>query len=457
MRPAGVQRWCAFLASALLVMMIAPVGVAEARSTSVNTDGTAVHEWPQYMAGPTHRGFNPAEHVLSPTTVGGLITVWLRTVPMPGIGVPDLAAAGGRVVLGPLGAMTAFDQLTGDLLWTKPESPNRFSQGVAISGDFVIGAYILRDATDARVLVTARRLSTGRLEWSRWYAAPNGSSASVAGPVTVRYGRVYVALNNGRVHALDVRTGAPIWSRHLPLAGDGQLSSPTVVDDLVLVSLDQVGVAALDASTGAVKWARRLEEGAGFSVLVGAITAGCCGTIYLQTPYRHTYAVNLRTGRVLWRANVGGGFSTPALANGTLYVNGEDQVSALNAQTGAVKWQIQLSARNSPAVANGVLYETDSFTAGPPRVLALDAATGAVLWQREMEAEVESAPIVSDGRLYVLTDAGQLTAFGLSTDGSTVDSALPQRRVPTPQAGTLTALPPMSGGSTQTRSPGTAP
>lgn len=121
-----------------------------------------------------------------------------------------MAAAGGRVVLGPLGAMTAFDQLTGDLLWTKPESPNRFSQGVAISGDFVIGAYTWRDATAARVLVTARRLSTGRLEWSRWYAAPNGSSASVAGPVTVRYGKVYVALNNGRVHALDVRTGAPI-------------------------------------------------------------------------------------------------------------------------------------------------------------------------------------------------------------------------------------------------------
>jgi len=52
-------------------------------------------------------------------------------------------------------------------------------------------------------------------------------------------------------------------------------------------------------------------------------------------------------------------FSSPAVANGTVYVGSEDNnVYALNATTGAKVWSFTTgsSVYSSPAVANGVVY-----------------------------------------------------------------------------------------------------
>jgi outer membrane protein assembly factor BamB len=54
-------------------------------------------------------------------------------------------------------------------------------------------------------------------------------------------------------------------------------------------------------------------------------------------------------------------FSSPAVANGVVYVgsglNGNGNVFALNARTGAKLWSYATDAvQSSPAVANGVVY-----------------------------------------------------------------------------------------------------
>jgi outer membrane protein assembly factor BamB len=64
---------------------------------------------------------------------------------------------------------------------------------------------------------------------------------------------------------------------------------------------------------------------------------------------------------------------------------------------------------SSPALANGVVYigsEDDS-------VYALNAATGAKLWSYKTGNQVFSSPTVVNGVVYVGSGDGNMYAFGL--------------------------------------------
>jgi eukaryotic-like serine/threonine-protein kinase len=126
------------------------------------------------------------------------------------------------------------------------------------------------------------------------------------------------------------------------------------------------------------------------------------------------YALNAGTGALLWSYTTGGPgpvYSSPAVANGVVYVGSEDNnVYALNAKTGALLWNYTTgnSIDSSPAVANGVVY-----VGGGNDVYALNASSGALLWSYATNGAVESSPAVVNGVVYVGSDDGNLYAFGL--------------------------------------------
>jgi outer membrane protein assembly factor BamB len=74
----------------------------------------------------------------------------------------------------------------------------------------------------------------------------------------------------------------------------------------------------------------------------------------------NVYAINATTGTELWNYTTGNEmFSSPAVANGVVYVGSFDNnVYALNATTGANVWSYNTGSRvfSSPAVVNGVVY-----------------------------------------------------------------------------------------------------
>jgi glucose dehydrogenase len=78
-------------------------------------------------------------------------------------------------------------------------------------------------------------------------------------------------------------------------------------------------------------------------------------------PYEHVLNVhNVRNLGLLWSyATDGPVYSSPAVANGVVYVGSLDfNVYALKARTGTKLWSYQtgLYLQSSPAVANGVVY-----------------------------------------------------------------------------------------------------
>jgi glucose dehydrogenase len=150
-----------------------------------------------------HTHFNPFEHVLNPTTVGGLKKKWASAI--GGSIVSSPTVAGGVVYIGCVcGYLYALDAVTGMKKWTYPTG----SQVVDVPA--VVGGVVYFGTAESHTL-----------------------------------------------YALDAATGAKKWTYQ---TRDSILSSPTVVGGIVYVGSDDNTLYALDAATGAKKWAFRRDE-----------------------------------------------------------------------------------------------------------------------------------------------------------------------------------------------------
>jgi len=151
------------------------------------------------------------------------------------------------------------------------------------------------------------------------------------------------------------------------------------------------------------------------AVVNGVVYIGagiCCGSAAF-----YLYAFNAATGKQLWSADTGGGVtSSPAVADGVVYVVGGD-LRAFDAASGKLLWKAPASTATapcSPAVANGVVYAGSSDGA----LQAFNAATGQRLWSAPTGGYLHSSPAVANGVVYVGSDDFKLYAFDAATGQS---------------------------------------
>jgi outer membrane protein assembly factor BamB len=224
----------------------------------------------------------------------------------------------GLVVVGARdGFVNALDLRTGRVAW-------RFRTGAAVKGS----AAAARDAVyigsyDGHVYALAVR--TGRLRWR----AGAGKGAFYATPAVA--GRsVFVAATDGTVYALDTTTGRPRWTRRLP---SFVYSSAAVAGGRIYVGSYDHRLYALAASSGATLWSYpgRGPVSGTPSVLGGLVyfsTCGSCSRFESDPAARRTYAVDARSGRLVW--SFPDGEYSPAVSDGRrLYLTGYTTVYAL--------------------------------------------------------------------------------------------------------------------------------
>jgi outer membrane protein assembly factor BamB len=100
------------------------------------------------------------------------------------------------------------------------------------------------------------------------------------------------------------------------------------------------------------------------------------------------------------------------VANGVVYIGTFENVYALNASTGAKLWSYASGdVESSPAVANGVVYVASAGGI----LYALNAKTGAKLWSYTTGNNLFSSPAVANGVVYVGWLGKKVYAFGLKT------------------------------------------
>ncbi|MDJ1431105.1 PQQ-binding-like beta-propeller repeat protein [Halostagnicola sp. A-GB9-2] len=159
------------------------------------------------------------------------------------------------------------------------------------------------------------------------------------------------------------------------------------------------------------------------------------GMAYVGTDDGELHALEADEGTVAWRTDVEMS-SRPTVLGGTIYLSGENHVTALDAADGTVEWEREFDAGDSeitnPTAAYGAVY----VVAGGS-LYALEADDGSTRWHRD-DVDVESAdeadgdpqprpfqaePVAAGhGFVYAMTETGDLGGIA-ALEGETGDDA----------------------------------
>ena len=267
---------------------------------------------------------------------------------------------GTRVVIptdsDPKGHLYAFDIASGDLLWKLP-----FNHGVSTSPLLAGDAVVALSAEGELVAVAPK---TGNVIWSKTPAGAVQPTSFLPSPAYAA-GRILIADNTDKVLAVDARSGQTSWLATLPARANTSL----------VVALDQLVVGTMD---GYLNW------------------------------------LALDSGKVTRRVHLDGHpYGTPILASPLLFVLAGNNLVALDAESGAVRWKQKTSKEWTtyrPLVAGSTVIAGST----EKDLCAFDRNSGERRWCRAAGEVPRGLGISSDGMLYAGSLSGVVQAFRLT-------------------------------------------
>ena len=303
------------------------------------------------------------------------------------------------------GVIYCLDKWTGELKWRYQieEKEDRafklFSTPTIINGKLYIGA--------ANKKLYCLDAETGQLLWQ--YAVNDWIRSRPA----VNEDRVYVAAMDGTLYCLKEKDGK------ISLQWKAKVSTHPILADIVfakgriLVNSSDLYLWCVNAENGRVQWRHSLLECIyrnGKRILADQIAAGAYfqskptvadGKVFIGTPSRFVYALDYKSGRELWRFEVGGAVSgAPAYSKGRIFFGqqgGEDYFYCVDATNGKLIWKQSLGwVWSSANISNGKVFvpSVDGY------VYCLREEDGAILWRYRTGRASHPEPPVENGKVF---------------------------------------------------------
>jgi outer membrane protein assembly factor BamB len=242
---------------------------------------------------------------------------------------------------------------------------------------------------------------TGKKVWSKNFATfddkgltsgisklwSNGLSAKIAGGLSVAYETVFFGTENGEVVALDTNTGEQKW---ITTVKGEVLAAPAIDSGIVLINTGSGFIFALNADDGEEVWSSESDvpplslRGVSSPAAVngGAIIGTATGKLVVNI---------LETGQTAWEQVISSATgvtelerivdidSEPLVAGGNVYVISYDgTLAAVELRTGRVIWKREYKSYRSMSLAGSTLYLVDINS----NVYALDSRNGVELWSQ---------------------------------------------------------------------------
>jgi outer membrane protein assembly factor BamB len=343
--------------------------------------------WPQLRFGATGTGYNPYENVLTPSNVGNLARAWVQ--PNGQLANTPPSVYNGVLYTSGAADLYAINPVTGAVLWTGTAGPSGSVQTPAVVNGV---AYIA--SSDGNFYAYSAKASSTNCTGTPpnetckplWTAPIEGAGSDVQSSAVVSGGVVYVAAGY-ELYAFSAggcrsATCNPLWVSAACSGCGGQspvsgASTPAVVGGVVYAGgLD--GLWAYSASgsngcSGTPKTCSPLWHGSDATVAVSGPTSTTAvavvnGMAYISADNDvYAFSTACPVGSIckpLWSytASSGAGFSSPAVANGKIYVNATDAtLYVFSASTGTPLWTAPApdgytGFGSAPAVADGVVY-----------------------------------------------------------------------------------------------------
>jgi outer membrane protein assembly factor BamB len=348
------------------------------------------------------------------------------------------AAADWPQILGPnrdgvsleTGLLRSWPREGPPLVWAK-------KVGEGYSGPVVAGnRLILLHRVGDSEIVECLDAASGKERWK--FAYPTSYQDQVGkgdGPraTPVVSGRhVYTLGAEGRLHCLDLATGAKVWERQIMTEYKvrqnyfGVGATPLVEGKLLLVNVGgkSAGIVAFDLATGREVW-KATGDGASYASPVAATLDGVRTAIFFTR--NGVVLLDPADGKVRfsmrWRSpsDASVNAATPLVVNDEVFFSASYDTGALllRVRKGGVeevwKGDESLSSHYSTSVYHGgYLYGFDGRQEAGARLRCVEWRTGKVRWT---QAPFGCGTIVlADGRLIVLTERGDLVLVEPSPD-----------------------------------------
>jgi outer membrane protein assembly factor BamB len=324
---------------------------------------------------------------------------WSFRAEAPLNGTP--ASANGRVYIGANdGMFYALDAVTGKIDWS-------YRAGVE---DRALTLFSTAHIANGRVYVGSadRHLycfdeTSGRLLWKR-----NAGDWVRSRPLVIGQ-TVFVAALNGVVIALREGDGKILWRE--PAGAVRVFGDLIGNEEGLLVSDSDLFLTSLSPRDGRVQWRvsllecahlngeRELADAAPSLFQSSPIVAQ--GNVYIGGPDRFVHAVDAETGKEVWRFETSGKVAAaPIFAEGRVYFGhyaGDQDFYAVDAKTGRLLWKRALGwTWMNAGYADGKIYA--GSTKGD--YYCLDARDGKTVWTRKFGAGVFPSAAMDDATVY---------------------------------------------------------
>tara|TARA_R110002167_G_scaffold41337_6_gene126321 strand:+ start:1054 stop:2301 length:1248 start_codon:yes stop_codon:yes gene_type:complete len=249
--------------------------------------------------------------------------------------------------------------------------------------------------------VSAFEQATGKEIWSKDFATydeqgltsgikklwSNGLSAKIAGGLSVAYETVFFGTENGEVIALDANTGEQKW---ITTVKGEVLAAPAIEAGIVLINTGSGFIFALNADSGEEVWSTEADvpplslRGVSSPAAVngGAIIGTATGKLIVNI---------LETGQTAWEQVISAATgvtelerivdidSEPLVAAGNVYVISYDgTLAAVELRTGRVIWKREYKSYRRLSLSGSTLYLVDVNS----NLYALDSRNGVELWSQ---------------------------------------------------------------------------
>jgi len=381
--------------------------MAQAISDDGQLDGLKAldgNEWAQFHQDPQNSGSS------SSTAPRTNTTLWVSE----DLGFQagsSVAVADGKVFANGVNQIVAFDEFTGEVLWTAP-----FEKNADVCCSWFTPAHHEGRLFFSGTNTVCLSSEDGSEIWNHIHPSKRGA---VDGSPVVVEGKVIASDWDGHHYfCLDELTGEEIWS--FEVEGDAQ-STPAVSEGRVVFGSWEWGlggaVYCIDLETGQEIWKMDAENSPAGSAAIGE------GGVYVAT-YNFDgdgdlFALSLDDGSILWSEVITPTDSTPTLVDGRVYVSGgvdgfSDSVTyCFNAASGDLLWSTVPEDeigdwRCSIACADGLVFVGKPDFTDCGGICALDADTGDLVWSHPGGG---SSPAVADGVIFSV-GGGRVWAFG---------------------------------------------
>ncbi len=333
---------------------------------------------------------------------------------------------GGRVyTLDAAGHVTAFSASGGSSVWKVSLLPEQekstggslFSLS-ALGGGSNGGGYGGGLAADnGRIFaasgfgnVVALDPGSGKKLWEQSLGTPIRAAPTAAGD------RVFVVTIDGRFHCLSGLDGTILWvARGLPQQASLVMNvSPAVDGGIVVVPYPSGDLMALKVADGSPVWTENLSRTRATSQMAALSDAArpaiANGTVFAVGHAGRMIATQASTGERLWTLNVPGTQTPWVVGDSVFVVDVSGQLLAITRADGKIQWTTKLPGNakwSGPTLAGGTLWLASS----EGQLVGVDAVTGRIKGQQDIGTPVYVAPVVAQGRMYLLTDKANLLAM----------------------------------------------